>query len=849
MSVKVYTYDDPTSLFQQNQLDLNNTIHICATSNMAGAIRNQTEAHEINSAVLSMNEFNKIILKEWFSEETILAQYLELTDYLEELNIPDQRILHTYKRNKDELLETLRLLYFVGTNPKTLYDVIQTDNFSKKESLLPNLYVWFSNLDSNKLYLKSSLSSSSDLIKKIEDKKKVHLNSETSIIFHGFYFITPEQQKVMEYVKKIGFDIAFFHYYKNNYPASFSFIQKFINEDYGWLNYPDWEKMPSNNEIHLGDAFSSMFEGEDITVTHSENVKRYEFSNFTDFLSHAEKYAYIDKEESNKKDKIIMATNSQYMNNRMQEFYPEKYKNYRNFLKYPIGYLLVQLHEMWDAEGQKLLADNEHIMKILSSGYFFFDNDEDYLAAVYKEIHIFFSQCQSRSEWEEQFDKLLDIRMSIEESFYNASSKVDKFHVDFDLDVNESPFSYLPYLSVSSDNIKKVKDKVEAIFNLAKDLFSDEAKDIDLKEHFEKLLNIVNNTRSLRGLDAEDESILIDLTNKLNQQVNVKEVNKDYLNEAVQFYLSGTANEDDEELVEPLINIDGELFRNRAIHITGLDEKGLPYGEYSLPWPLSELLIEKLAIDNKYLKLLVYRNESVVHMTRYLLHLMFKQINKVEISHIKNYEDNSNLQRSFYIKLMEDYIKKIDYSTEIDLSAESVLMGESETYNISHYSLDKRAEFVHHPNRLFYSKASKQTSYDEPFQQQFVLSSLATYLLINNERSIVESFLIEIFPQFDSLFIELSVEAAESYAGRRQSSFGEKNIGVSDHRKLFIFPGFKWSENRNDELNIDELYSQAKSVLEVSDQDFPNNEIYRSYIYPYHNIEFPEGFEGGNDDK
>src|SRR5699024_5306327 len=142
--------------------------------------------------------------------------------------------------------------------------------------------------------------------------------------------------------------------------------------------------------------------------------------------------------------------------------------------------------------------------------------------------------------------------------------------------------------------------------------------------------------------DAEDESILIDLTNKLNQQVNVKEVNKDYLNEAVQFYLSGTANEDDEELVEPLINIDGELFRNRAIHITGLDEKGLPYGEYSLPWPLSELLIEKLAIDNKYLKLLVYRNESVVHMSRYLLHLMFKQINKVEISHIKNYEDNSN---------------------------------------------------------------------------------------------------------------------------------------------------------------------------------------------------------------
>src|SRR5699024_12633993 len=101
MSVKVYTYDDSTSLFQQNQLDLNNTIHICATSNMAGAIRNQTEAHEINSAVLSMNEFNKIILKEWFSEETILAQYLELTDYLEELNIPDQRILHTYKRNKE----------------------------------------------------------------------------------------------------------------------------------------------------------------------------------------------------------------------------------------------------------------------------------------------------------------------------------------------------------------------------------------------------------------------------------------------------------------------------------------------------------------------------------------------------------------------------------------------------------------------------------------------------------------------------------------------------------------------------------------------------------------------------
>ena len=75
-----------------------------------------------------------------------------------------------------------------------------------------------------------------------------------------------------------------------------------------------------------------------------------------------------------------------------------------------------------------------------------------------------------------------------------------------------------------------------------------------------------------------------------------------------------------------------------------------------------------------------------------------------------------------------------------------------------------------------------------------------------------------------------------------------ESIQVTDYRKLFIFPSFKWSNSNDNELNIREIYKQAEKVFEVTDHDFSKKLIYNSYIYPYNDIEYPKDYVGDDDE-
>lgn len=848
LAIEVYAYDNPEFIYDYSNLFLSNTIHIGATANLAGAIRDTSNQLNLASFVTSISKLNKIIFDQWFNEETILAQSIELMGYLEGLQSSNQELLDAYKRNKNDLLTSLRLLYFTGLNPIDLAEYIKYRVTEEKLRILPEVYDWFTNLSSNVEFIAPQIISKQDLITYLNETHEVELNMDAKIILHGFYFITPEQQVIFEHLKDLGFDITFLIYYKPDYPATFNFIEQFINEENGWPTVNEWKFLETSNRNDLSDVFSSMFEGKIQKINVEKKFDKYTFHNFTEFLSQIAKNKFVDLDEEDA-DALIMATNSGYMNHRMEEFYPDNYKNIRNFLKYPIGYLLIKLHEMWSVDNQRIEAESTQVFEIVSTRYFFKNKEEEYLLDVYKDINSFFTNCSSREEWKNQFDKLFQLRILIEEEFRMPDSTVDKYHVKYDSDYNESPFSYLPYFSVSSQNIEAIREKVKAVFDLAESLFSEQEKNISLKNHFRKLIEIVNSSDDHYLNNFLDKDLLEELRRKLIADINISEVNKDYLNDAIQFYLSGSANEDDDELVEPLINIDGELFRNRKIHITGLDEKGLPYGEYKIPWPLNEALIDKLSVKNQYLQLLITRNKSVKSMTRYLLHLMFKQANKIEFSHIQNYEENQELNASFYIDLMEDYLNSAILSEDQMINESDVIIKEGNSYNISNYPIDKKAEFLYYPNRLLYSKASKQTLYDSSFQQSFVVSRLATLLLVDNQghEELVRKFLVDIFPQFNDLQIEVNLSNSKRYLGHHGKNLKNSEDQVSYYRKHLLFPTLK--NKFDDGVDLEDLYEAAKDVEIIEDKDFVNNELIDSYIYPYGNIEYPDDYQEENDEE
>lgn len=856
MKSKVLTYLNPSNLFcdQQNSKIFNQVIHVCATSNLADAVQEAIVSDSVidSGDVISMSEYSAIMYDAWNSEEQKLIQFLELSDWLNQSDFSDEAILRSFKRNKSDVLDTLRLLVIAGMKSFELRESLGEVK-SLKEDLLVEILDWFEKLETVKNAIKPSCTSRNQLVEKVKQKSNrqdARVILDSKIIFHGFYFITPEQQIILEYTASLGFEIIFLNYYDASYPERFEFIGSFINSDYGWPNMAQWKPIQTNRVQGLGDEFFSLFEYQPnhqlLDFSKKADINEYSFDNFIDFLSYIEKNEFIEppakviKVTEREIDKsTILATNASYLNERLQEFYPEKYRSLNNFLKYPIGNLLVKLHELWDIEDKVIYADARQIRRLLATKYFFNDNSEYYLMEVYNDISQFFANCRNVEEWDEKFNELLSLRKEIETDFYYASSSKDKYSEEFS--VNESPFSYFPYFSISSNNITLIQNKVHSVFKIANQLFEGENSSVVLRSHFEKLLKIVDNSNDYHASTVSDINILDELRKKLNTDIEITEVNKNDLYDAIQFYLSGSSNDEDMMLVKPLINIDGEIFRKRRVHVTGLDENGLPYGEYSMPWPLNMRTVENLAYKNRYLRLLLKRNESVIDITRYLLFLMFQFAQKLEISYMKNYQQNVNLKKSFYIDLMSDFLnpeeKRIETIEETDMPH---LPKEELCYDISGYDADQKASFIYCPKRMVFSILDKQVTFPSEFQQKFLLSKLVTYLGINNNHDEVVRLVKSIFPQFSNLSIEIICKDAFPRSDTLKNSqvFKGYDSNICNYRRSFPYLTSKWSNSNTDEnkISIKDLYLKGGNLKKIYEKDFSNSVNQGCMYCPYVSI-------------
>ncbi|MGG3471226.1 hypothetical protein ABES02_27615 [Neobacillus pocheonensis] len=858
MTCKVITYTNPKTLDQLEGLkNYSNVLHVCATKNMREGVYERyqrlPEQPFITAPVVSSIQLVKGLLGDWYSSQTKLKQFLNLSDMIQREMKWEDNFFSSFRRNQVEVLETIRMLELSGLTAADLDD----DDLilSPKEEVFLTLWKKFeedASLKRLRFTLKKGLKNKLEndwtkIIQKMmkdaykEDDPILQMINQNvdykTIVFHGFYYMTPEQQRIFLLLKDAGVNIIFLNLYDSRYPDSFSFIGDFINTRNGWVDKSQWEIAKSSDKPQtLADKFLADFEGELVEdVRKPAHLKVKDFQDFYDFLQDYEKNL-----KSPDKDKTVhktyLAPNAASLNDRLQEYYPEFFKAKRHFLGYPIGQFLFQLHQMWSEQEGSLVLTESGLFDCFASGWLFDKktkkNARDYTRPL-QEVLPFFQGCVTQESWKNRAKELLDIHENVLSAFQEEADDAFQQRIS-------SPFALFSQFALPKEDVLQLVDFIDMIMKIASDLFGDGKKRISLADHFSKLRHLVEAANPyLQQEIVKEERILIkELKETLQTTPDIGDFHVSDISTAISLYLSGHLKKDhpDDELIRPFIEIDGEAFKENGItHVTGLDENSLPYSEFTLPWPLSEQVFHDLANRNIPLSFQVLRNKYVKQITRYLVYNLLQFSERLELSWMVQWEDKKYLDKAVYLSQLnlepnkEDGGKQDEW-LDVKLARE---ISKEELDSFLAYPIDALAEFKFCPRRFYYSYLSGSTeTFSSEFVQEFLfgnlLKSIGALLPSETDENIKQE-VFKLFPYWNEFKLNIIAEeniryrywAKKNYGGYTPYGEGEE---FSDLRQLFLFPVLQNSKADEDSkltaAAIGQLYSQPVSILPTLREEF-----------------------------
>lgn len=854
MTVQVHTYSNPKMWYEHPIFNvLENSIHLCATSNMKKGI--QEQYGESLKSIFTIQEFISKHFNSWYSQEIQFQQYLKLSKLIYDLPISNKEIKSAFRSNTLQILESIRNLVQTKVKPEEL-----PVNLTEKEEVFREVWTALEEIDNSYENHRQNLSKEL-LLKQLEYtfrnlgiKNTATRFNEITIVLHGFYFITPEQQCFLEYLKNSNLNIIFFNYYDNRYPNTFDFSKAFISKRFGWTD--DWVVFENKSPFRskLGEDFLKAFENVDSKFS-SLDTKITAYPTFFDFLQSVilpNIPSTVNKDDSNgknnkvKKTANIIATNADILNDMLVTYYPELNKSNRNFLTYPVGRFLIKLHEIYN--GGQLKLTEEILMSLFSSGWLFDqysnENAQDYTYDL-EQIFPYFKGCNEIEEWINRLDNLLNQKAVIEKAFDTISSnRVVKSM--------QSPFSKISYFSISLEQMRQIKEFIHGIKLIVDDLFEKSKSTNVIDNHFKRLNDII--TRQKQGsksvLNSTELKIVSSLQEKLQSINDSSEFLYDDLQPALFFYLSGKFDPNPEKLITGFIEVDGEAFKNQnqKVYLTGLDEQGLPLDTFELPWPLQSETYEALSKKNKVLEMFTLRNISTKQISRYLFFIALNlQSENTQLSWIENFLNRKNLQPALYIKQLKMQIEKYSSISELDNIVE-------QPFDFTEIELDKNsqvkgwkslafedffADYKLCPKRFYYGYIlDEYPVFSNDFIHQFLFSEILKVsgqsTKVNFEKLLNE--LSPIFPQW--LEYKKYILAIESYnyIPKRigKSTKIDDNHSYTDTRRNFQFPGL--TRERREKLFFetkDSMSDIQRELLEINSLKLDPTPSYECRFCPH----------------
>lgn len=175
-----------------------------------------------------------------------------------------------------------------------------------------------------------------------------------TLVFHGFYYFTPLQERIIRLLECVGIKLIFLFPYDEKYPYANEIWRKTYSVNNGYPNISDWH-MERNDKK---ESYGEIFEGRKAKAPNKLRIKEYaSVVEFVHEMKHAKEQGYF-----------IYSSNANAANDILRDFYPEEYGE-RKLLSYPIGQFVSTLNQMWDEDLQNIILDENRVIECFASGW------------------------------------------------------------------------------------------------------------------------------------------------------------------------------------------------------------------------------------------------------------------------------------------------------------------------------------------------------------------------------------------------------------------------------------------------------------------------------------------------
>lgn len=721
MTMRILSYTSIEQLYAKDSIFLNeyaDAVHIAATATLRkGLVEHNKATRWIDAPILSFGQMVKYIGNRWFQAETLLKQSIRLTQAYEQFaqETNNKKLFAAFDRNQQQLLTTIRALVEAGVTPQQLEksDVV----LSEEEQMLLALWKkimsqqniqqynnWFKNFSNptkTEGYVREILVNTvkdaykeknrrkginslpyvtaQDIQEKLKQEHKgdslkiqdalSHIKAEEVIadtfdqkkviVFHGFYFITPVQQRFLKILEDSDIEVVHLIYYDARYPKIFETVRQFLPMNHSEA-VSSFDIPMNTNAIAFAKAMHGDF----------QNMPMLRETTYTVFQQLYQLKEYVSTNTTEKLFAPRATAMEKYFNDLTTAATAE-------LKDYPIGQFLIDLHRLsyssYELPHEKYVYSDEVnaqiLLRLFNSGYLSIPLEEGTvvqgksLVKALMQLKNRFAKCRTFEDWKKELTYLIEQKTLLEQHLIPTNMIVNE-----ESELYLYPHRDISYYNVPTVQLEQILKGISILESFYNRLYT--GTNLSIKNYIEQMEVILFNHLSpnLSAEEHEMTEVIMEQIRSLDQQ-EFEGINRKDIIKGLAFYLSH-ANKESEavEKVEEnsqtsfpkaigaLVDVDGFMFEaNRQIHLAFMDNKAMPLSQGFSLWPLREETIEslvKLPTKNT-LGQLQLRKEMTGSITAYLLYMAMQKATTIKFSIVKNVENEHHLVGSFYLQLMK----------------------------------------------------------------------------------------------------------------------------------------------------------------------------------------------------
>ena len=320
MSREIYTYTNLKQLRQSSYWNkIRNFPQITVTADLRKSLKGTQEFDKVDGlfkdeAVVQVCEMRKLTdaaFPKWKEDETKFHEIVILAQFIREQiakagnNQSVKRWLIGCRRNLGMILSSIMLLEEAGIGRND----IKADG-DRNVSFLLEAWKYLQENDPaidvfhERIADLKERASWESIFRKLFGRSNIH-----TIVFHGFYYITPMQERIMCLLEQIGIKVIMLFCYNEKYPYANEIWRKTYSVENGYPDISQW----SIERTEKTEPYGEIFEGKKANITNKIEIKEYgTLMEFVHGIKHVSEQGYhVYSSNANKANRILC------------DFYPE----------------------------------------------------------------------------------------------------------------------------------------------------------------------------------------------------------------------------------------------------------------------------------------------------------------------------------------------------------------------------------------------------------------------------------------------------------------------------------------------------------------------------------------------